>query len=388
MLNNISFIRNPREDPTAGRNDRAKPQAPRDDRFRKTMDERRPTKDEQETASAAEEKEEPPSLFDLSKTNKSKGKSNVSSKSTFKENSSETTQLPVTAKQSQEFGEDSSQDSSQLMGNDDNQFISDKNPEEFYGANEGMTEDSTQQDQANLQSLTQSKMKKSIEQNASQSDTLKQAQVASTIRSSHKIKEGKEEKFSVETDKSGSTSKKSKSSKSEESNSKSETREFAEAVNSSIQSTDFQTEKAPENQEVIRSATIRELATQIIDRIQTMRRGDEMQTMITLRNPPVLEGSTITLTASDHAKREFNISFANLTPEAKILLDRKLREDPLTDTLERKGIIVHMLNTTTQTEPSLIVDAGQATRDQQDQQQQQQQQRRQKFQLSEEEENA
>lgn len=411
MLSNISPLRpNPRESAT-GRSDRVKPQGPpHDDSFRKTMDKRHPRKDEEELASAAEEKEESPSLFDLSKTSKSKSKSSLSGKSSFKESgSSEVTQRPVTAKQSQDHGEESNQDQDfgQMTSPDDEiRTASSEQPvelpssdEELYATAEteapetpNMGEKVSKPQTPQLQTTVQTQMKNPMGQTLPQpTDTLKQAHAASSLQHPLKVKGAKEETSSFETDKLGGTSKKTKSSKSEGAGSKSEIsdgKEAAGAVNSSIQSTGFQTEKAPESQETARSATIRELATQIIDRIQIMRKGDETQTTITLRHPPVLEGATITLTASDNAKREFNIAFANLTPQAKLLLDRKLREDPLTDTLERKGIIVHMLTTSTQAEPTFTVDAGQASRDRQDQQQQQQeqQQRRQKFQTSEDEE--
>lgn len=118
-----------------------------------------------------------------------------------------------------------------------------------------------------------------------------------------------------------------------------------------------------------------------------MRKGDLTSTIITLRHPPVMAGSTITLTSSANANREFNISFANLSPDAKVFLDRKLKEDSLTETLERKGIIVHNVTTTTEPEKVISADAGQASKDRQDQQQeQQQQQKRQSFQGTEEEE--
>ena len=154
-----------------------------------------------------------------------------------------------------------------------------------------------------------------------------------------------------------------------------------------IQGGSFQSDKVQETSEASRSATIRELAAQIVDRIQVMRKGDLTSTIITLRHPPVMAGSTITLTASDTAKREFNISFANLSPDAKAFLDRKLKEDSLTETLERKGIIVNNLTTTTEPEKIISADAGQASRDRQDQQQdqQQQQKRQQSFQETEDE---
>lgn len=134
------------------------------------------------------------------------------------------------------------------------------------------------------------------------------------------------------------------------------------------------------------SSTIREIATQIIDRIQIMKKEGETSTMITLRHPPLLAGSTITLHATDHAKNEFNISFANLSHQGKIFLDRMLKEDPLNLALERKGIIVHHLVTTTQPETLITQETGQTPQDQRDKQQQGQKQQDQRSFQDEDEE--
>ena len=159
----------------------------------------------------------------------------------------------------------------------------------------------------------------------------------------------------------------------------------AASVHSPIQGTSFNTEKSLGTQEAARS-TIKDIAAEIVDSIQVMRKDDLTSTVITLRNPPILAGATITLTTSDSAKREFSISFANLSAEGKVLLDNKLRSDSLTETLERKGIIVNSLTTTTQPEKIITTDAGQAAQDQRDQKdQQQQQQKRQQFEEPEEE---
>ena len=140
-----------------------------------------------------------------------------------------------------------------------------------------------------------------------------------------------------------------------------------------IQGTGFSTEKAQGTTPAARSATIRELAAQIIERIQVMRKKDETHTMVTLRHPPILAGATLTIATTDQAKKECTITFANLSPEAKVFLDRKLKEDSLTENLDRKGIVVHQLTTTTEAQPLVATEAGQASKDQQGQQQQRRQ---------------
>jgi hypothetical protein len=93
-----------------------------------------------------------------------------------------------------------------------------------------------------------------------------------------------------------------------------------------------------------------------------------------------LEGSTMTLSALDGAKKEFGIAFANLSEAAKQFLDSKIAEDNLTQILERKGIIIHTLTTTTQAQP-IVTDADNRFNrdDQRDQQEQQRQRQNQTF---------
>ena len=81
------------------------------------------------------------------------------------------------------------------------------------------------------------------------------------------------------------------------------------------------------------------------------------------------------------------MQYCNLSPDAKLFLDRKLNEDSLTQTLERKGVIVHMITTSTQPE-NLTVGTSQPSQEEQQQQQReqsQQQQQREREQQEEEE---
>lgn len=410
MVDHISpFRANPKVDPHP-RTDKAGPTnpPPRGDEFRKSMKDGRPKKDEEELASvsAVEEHEEPPSLFDLSKSARSKSKSSLTKQSSLKDSSasqSTTNRSTPTVKQYPDEGPDSSLPETLETTKSEPETAMPEMPllleEPVEGTwQEGQTAQSPDpQDTpspANQPQKTMETMKhQQVAATPSQktTETLKHQQIAATPLPPQKTKRVSKEESSFETNSLGQTPKKQKTDKIEKSRSEGTEEvkgEMMGSVNASIQSVNFQTEKPQEGQPTISSATVRELAAQIIDRIEIMRRGDETQTTLTLRHPPILEGSTITLTATEHAKREFNIAFANLSPDAKLFLDRKLRENSLTETLERKGITVHMLTTTTQAEQPIRTDAGQTFRDRQEQQQQQQQQhRQQRPQGSEEEEN-
>lgn len=332
---------------------RVKPnQPPRNDQFRKTYKEGRPPQKEDEQ-SAIEEKEvdSPPSLFDLSK-NRAKNKPSLSKPSTLK-NASD-----LHSDQSFITKRDAKGQEVEAFSFEEDPDTSLQNPTDktlFAAADKPLPLEKNPIDPKHQSILfQQSKTKKSTEGSL------------------------------FETKESESTSKKEKS-KGGASSRISEDQDKTEAVLSTRnQPVHFATDKAPEFREIESRATIQELANQIIERIQVMRREDLNSTIITLRHPPILEGSTITLTTSDNAKREFNISFANLSPDAKMFLDRKLQEQPLTETLERKGIIVHMITTTTQVENFANLQPGQSFRDQQEQQRQQQQEQQRRQQNQEE----
>jgi len=131
-----------------------------------------------------------------------------------------------------------------------------------------------------------------------------------------------------------------------------------------------QTEKAPP------SAALKTLVTQIVKEIQVIQTNNKTETVVTLQYPPIMAGSTITLSTLNDAKREFNITFAGLTSEGKVFIDEKLSDGTLKDALTMKGVVVQTI--ITQTEPQTIIskEAQEAfTRNQEREDQQRQQQR-------------
>jgi hypothetical protein len=130
---------------------------------------------------------------------------------------------------------------------------------------------------------------------------------------------------------------------------------------------------------------LQEIITQIVDRITVMQKGDLTETTITLKNPPILSGATITLSTLDQAKGEFNITFASLSPEGKLFLDRQMSENSLSEALKGKNIVVHQVITTTQAQNVIQAEQGQPSREEQQQKEQQQQQQQQEQEKKEEE---
>lgn len=198
-------------------------------------------------------------------------------------------------------------------------------------------------------------------------------QKGASLQGQRNVKAERKDSSTEGVDKSVPPSKKQKTEEKTSSSDLSNVKGEGVSVFSGTQAAAFSTEKAENAQEMLPSKTLAEIADKIVAKIDVMQKTDETKTTITLSNPPSLANATITITASSHAKGEFNISFAGLSPEGKALLDRSMQESPLTDHLRDKGITVHIVTTSTQPENLLSTDASQSSRDRQDQQQQQQQ---------------
>lgn len=431
MVNNLSSIRPSKGGDSADKPGRMKPLSqPRDDSFRKLAKERRPSKEEEEIASEEQpetESSRPPSLFELSKSKNATAKGMPGKKgSPFEQLSKTKSSLDKNQQLASLNDEPSSQEELMLVEEEPKEkklFADEETPTDAKQAQ--LKARSTKQPTVRGEQLA-SKGEKPVEkgilaeagENAlfepdlepeseflekPESEFLEQPesgfleqpeskllaanadkgvkdrvpanelnrQQAATLHAQRSKSSEKLPDLEESSKKPVSKKEKSKSESGAEKTGALEERAKL-AVNASIQSAELQTDagKTQESQQTPRASTIREIAAQIVERIQVMKRDDLTTTLVTLRHPPILEGATISLTTSDHAKREFNISFANLSPEAKLFIDRKLNEDSLTATLERKGIIVHMLTTTTQPETLIKTETGQPTRDQEQQREQ------------------
>lgn len=126
----------------------------------------------------------------------------------------------------------------------------------------------------------------------------------------------------------------------------------------------------------IQKSSLHEIATQVIEKLQYMESAGKTETMVTLKHPPIFEGSTLTLTSYQSARGEFNIMFSDLTAQAKYLMDMQVNQDSLRQALIDKGYTVHIFIATTEKETLVTRESAEAfdkqRRDQEQQQQQQQ----------------
>jgi len=95
---------------------------------------------------------------------------------------------------------------------------------------------------------------------------------------------------------------------------------------------------------------LQQIIDQIISKLYTIEKSGKTDTLIKLKHPPLFAGSGIVVTSFDTAKKEFNITFENLTAAAKQILDLRENQDALKLALEQKGYTVHIITATTLSE--------------------------------------
>lgn len=169
-----------------------------------------------------------------------------------------------------------------------------------------------------------------------------------------KGKKGRPDVLSLDTDATVLTSKKEKSKLNTKGSLFAQENGDLSTVNPHLQHQSpiaFLADKAENmNEQHLTRSTVKDIVEQIVANMQTVQTEGKTDTIVTLRYPPILEGATVTLTAFEGTKREFNLSFANLTDDAKRFLDRKIAEDSLVESLARQDIIINTLTTTTMQE--------------------------------------
>lgn len=104
-----------------------------------------------------------------------------------------------------------------------------------------------------------------------------------------------------------------------------------------------------------------DLVTSLIDQLYVVETSGQKDTVFVLQNPPLFSGATVTISAFDSAKGQFNIAFTNLTQEAQKILDMAENRQLLIAGLAEKGYGVQMFTTTTLAEgnPLLPEEASQ-----------------------------
>ncbi len=103
------------------------------------------------------------------------------------------------------------------------------------------------------------------------------------------------------------------------------------------------------------SATVQALIAQLVKEITVMTKGDKSETTLTLSQPPLFAGAQVTMTGFDSARGEVNITFANLTQNAQLIVQQQ--QQNLLAALDAKGYHVHIFTATTVANEPIIAKA-------------------------------
>ena len=119
-----------------------------------------------------------------------------------------------------------------------------------------------------------------------------------------------------------------------------------------------------------------ELVDKLVSSLVIMSRVDRTDTQITLQHPPLFAGATVVITEFASSKQQFNLTFYNLSPDARALIANVQNQDNLRSTLIERGYTLQMVTLEAKSEPPTIITSqskgtGQQGREQQKQSQQQ-----------------
>lgn len=95
------------------------------------------------------------------------------------------------------------------------------------------------------------------------------------------------------------------------------------------------------------SEQLKNLIDQITIHLKSLENQTQIDTTLELKNLAAFDGATVTVTTYSTAKGEVNISFENLTQQAKHILDLPENRNALQQALDQKGYTVHMIVTST-----------------------------------------
>ena len=125
-----------------------------------------------------------------------------------------------------------------------------------------------------------------------------------------------------------------------------------------VQSININTEKP-----ALPSIDLQEIIDQLVDKVVQMETDGRTDTVITLKQPPILAGADLVVTSFDSAKGEFNITFQKLTQAGQEMLDMHANQQSLLLALEKKGYAVHIVTTTTLAEIKIPTTAAPTPQD-------------------------
>jgi len=119
--------------------------------------------------------------------------------------------------------------------------------------------------------------------------------------------------------------------------------------------------------------TMEDLMKELINSLTILKSKGQTETTVEIRHPPLFAGATLQLKAFDTAKGEFNITFSQLPPDAKALMDQPGVRESLLQNMAEKGFIVHILVATTEKDQTVAMDQTEESKKEQDERHEDQQ---------------
>jgi hypothetical protein len=101
-------------------------------------------------------------------------------------------------------------------------------------------------------------------------------------------------------------------------------------------------EITPEAREAHR-AELHALVEQVAETMATLVSKTDTTIVVTLKHPPLFDGASLIVKESATAKNEYNITFENLSPQARALIDVEANQAQLRQGLIEKGYTLHMV---------------------------------------------
>ena len=103
--------------------------------------------------------------------------------------------------------------------------------------------------------------------------------------------------------------------------------------------TETPTPPVPQLSQADRIALIEQIASQIV----TVTTKDLRETIIDIKYPPLFAGSRLTVSQYQQAPGEFNLTFENLSPQARKVLESELQQNTLQHALLDKGYKIQVV---------------------------------------------
>ncbi len=116
------------------------------------------------------------------------------------------------------------------------------------------------------------------------------------------------------------------------------------------------------------NSPIHDIVVELIDKLTIIQTKGQSDTVVTLNMPGVFKGTVVVISEFDTAHGQLNLSFENLTVQAKNFIDALPNREALLVALSEKGYVVQTIVATTQLEHRPIIsDAAQPGKQQQKQ---------------------